>query len=911
MTTTRGVGVLLGLFVAVSFAPAQVKYPPLPEKVDVRLRYRIRADREERVRQFRTLEANLKRLGFDRKRQAEDDLDILDPTAERFEGSIPSKNVFALLDDPRVKTVLFQPTDFKAPDDPTQPVSLRIRIATGYLSADQQRLHGQVVAQLIRLGFREAIGYDTAGYTLVRGDLPFTNLFRLLKDLRDEPAGWFAVDTPAAELPTPLRGTVPIRAVEVLAGADLNFLPLQPLPPDREKFTPGVRAVLDDTAAAAKPLRVEIVTEQPPDVLAIDLVRARLRSSYSRQVLNPATQQSELYFATLEGVVGNVLTIDFPLATDVVAFATEPGVVYVRLPRAAVETVGPLAVSPAAVSSAAEVLAATRVGALHALGYRGRGTKIVVIGTEFPGLGRWLGVRYLGTDPTAAVAYIDLTAEFSRDLLPAPPAASGGSGTAAARAAHLAAPDASLVLVRVDPAAFHQVFTVGRYARGEVGYSTAIQSRVAELAVRTEELRRQNAAAVAEYRAAFANLNDDDRSRQRRLDAVKALDALLAAETALTGASARLTALQNSLRALAGCSVLVNTLVWEDGFPLDGLSELNRLIDLGFASDAVTSVRTRSATRPRPAPRPLWVQASSPSAGSVWGGSYVDADGNGAMEFASGSVPARPDEWTRELNFLATRAADGTVSPALTAATKIRLTVQWRETHDPTAYGGADAIFPLTIRVFKQLDPEGKTRASDELREVARPVGGPYRLVSTPTYAVYEQIVEFAVPEDGRYCVRVEGRSVFDPRLPALRRATELQPRLFAEFVGAGSEVGRPVFASFAPRTAGVGIPGDAKAAITVGATDAPLGTATTGLTGGGPGVELLTKPDLLADGRVGDDKTGGSGVAAGFAGGALAALVGSGAPTAEIIRATGLRIGGPVAIPEWWLRAVRPLPAR
>ena len=41
----------------------------------------------------------------------------------------------------------------------------------------------------------------------------------------------------------------------------------------------------------------------------------------------------------------------------------------------------------------------------------------------------------------------------------------------------------------------------------------------------------------------------------------------------------------------------------------------------------------------------------------------------------------------------------------------MRLTVQWRETHDPTAYGGQDAIFPLTLRVFRQLDPEGKVRA--------------------------------------------------------------------------------------------------------------------------------------------------------------------------------------------------------
>ena len=48
-------------------------------------------------------------------------------------------------------------------------------------------------------------------------------------------------------------------------------------------------------------------------------------------------------------------------------------------------------------------------------------------------------------------------------------------------------------------------------------------------------------------------------------------------------------------------------------------------------------------------------------------------------------------------------------------------------------------------------------------------------------------------------------------------------------------------------------------------------------------------------------------GVAAGFAGGVLAALVGSGAPPAGVIPATGLRRGGPIMVPEGWLRVVPP----
>jgi hypothetical protein len=184
-------------------------------------------------------------------------------------------------------------------------------------------------------------------------------------------------------------------------------------------------------------------------------------------------------------------------------------------------------------------------------------------------------------------------------------------------------------------------------------------------------------------------------------------------------------------------------------------------------------------------------------------------------------------------------------------------------------------------------------RASDELKEVARPVGGPYRLVAEPTYGIYEQVVEFAVPEDGRYAILLEGQELYDARLPALRRHVQVNPRVLAEFVGAP---GRPVFASFAPPAGGVGVPADSRSAVTVAAAGAPQ------LRGAGPGVALLVKPDLFADGSVGGSVRGNA-VAAGFAGGGLAAMVGSGAPPSDLLRAVGLTPGAPFVVPEGWLR--------
>ena len=76
---------------------SRVKEPARTEKVDVQIRYRIRADRDERVRQFRGLEKHLAALGFEDSRKEDPDLDleILDPNAERFTGTIASAKVLS------------------------------------------------------------------------------------------------------------------------------------------------------------------------------------------------------------------------------------------------------------------------------------------------------------------------------------------------------------------------------------------------------------------------------------------------------------------------------------------------------------------------------------------------------------------------------------------------------------------------------------------------------------------------------------------------------------------------------------------------------------------------------------------------------------------------------------------------
>src|SRR5262245_59869817 len=175
MSPARSILAVLAVLTGTAVAPAQVKEPPRPDKLDVQIRYRIRADRDERIRQFRALEKHLTALGFDdaRKNDPDRELDALDPAAERMVGTIPSANLFRILEDPRVLNILFAPAGHKYPDSGDKPVAVRVVIRDGLLAREQQALHGQVLALLESLGFQEALGYDTRGYTQIKGVIPY------------------------------------------------------------------------------------------------------------------------------------------------------------------------------------------------------------------------------------------------------------------------------------------------------------------------------------------------------------------------------------------------------------------------------------------------------------------------------------------------------------------------------------------------------------------------------------------------------------------------------------------------------------------------------------------------------------------------------------------------------------------
>jgi hypothetical protein len=363
-------------------------------------------------------------------------------------------------------------------------------------------------------------------------------------------------------------------------------------------------------------------------------------------------------------------------------------------------------------------------------------------------------------------------------------------------------------------------------------------------------------------------------------------------------------------------------LVWGSGHALDGASELSRYFDERFT---VPTSRVKSFKAKTPG-GVLWVQAAGDTRGQTWAGLFRDEDGNGVLEFAPFSQPLRKDRWTPELNFLAWQPFAGAAAAELPEKTRVRISIQWREPHDPDLTNEADdpyrePLANLGLVVVKQRDPSGTKLATDDLDVVARSTAPAVRLRREPASATYEQLVEFDIISGGRFALRVEGRipdttrPASSPTLPVQRRGYEVRPRIIVEVLDPASQAkGRVIFADYDgtaewPKASlnspanfgGVGMPADARNVLTVGATS-PASAV-----GAGPGRELMTKPDVLGPASMdlgATRKTGGTAIAAAFDAGVAACLVGMNVPpqAKAFHQVLGLAPGDVLRVPAEWV---------
>ncbi len=837
--------------------------PPPPARYRVLLEYRLAPISKVRIEQFFELLRDLKAVGFQKDPGPENEVE--DTSFTRMTGTIAPANARRLLSVHRVRRVLLYPEDFKTPADPNTPVKVSLEMPTGLLPPQQQVLANQVRPFLDREGFREAVGYDHRGQTRIVGTIPAGRLENLLTDLRERPL--------KEPLPEILRSLPwPIRLVVVMAEPEgvepeKTFLPPPPPPPDKRyllKISPDLRALPQlrggGEKAASGPIRVEVIVAAAPTE---EGQRAVLR------LLRGAVPEARVEYQL--GALAALLVRPERVAD----LAQLPEVTTVRLPQSAAT---PLLQGSERPDSNLRSLRAWQVDRLHQLGGRGKGVRAAVLAEDFRGY-----QRFIGKGLPAGTQRIDLTAERQPTLEPEPTPGDPqevGAGTYQALALALVAPEVELVLVRVAPSAPYQIAEVLGYLDGRGLPSPALERRAGELQQDLEGLRLRREELLEERREILNNFNQDEAAVKRREAYLRAEADLKAQEAAVQQRQGRYYRLLEGLQSLKGVRVVSCGLTWGEGYPADGVGALSALLN------------------DRPCRSSLWVQAAGDTRGQAWAGLFLDADGNGIMEFADPQRPLRPQRWTAELNFLAWQPHGGAQTLDIPAKANVRLSLQWREAHDPVLLRiGEDAyrapLANLGLMVLRQRDPSGRKLPSDAMEVVNASNPVPYRLPqrldNRPNSSVYEQVLEFTAEKAGRYAVRVDGRlhPSFLPAgaatLPAADRFWELRPRLFVEVTdGASRSRGRPVWLDYATAEGEIGMPADANGVLSVGAADPEGHTRPFSPRGPAWGLGLLAKPELLPpDGLAlgdGERPATGTAVAAGFAAGVAACNLSLGA---------------------------------
>jgi hypothetical protein len=863
--------------------------PPPPAYYQAEVRYRIPSAREQHVALFRDLVAHLERAGFQFLPPLAELPPTLpaDPTQDVLTGRVPAARVPQLTAHPAVASVLLLPPDYRLPDNPEQLVPVQLELRAGYPTAQQRQVRQQVLVLLQHFGFREAIGYDSRGrsglpYTRLRGALPASQLRVPFYDLRYQPNGWFGPRL--QEPPEPLRRKHPVLWTEVLPSLAVPTVPQ--LPPERsapeEKIREDLWQRLQERQGQKEFLRVEIILQTaPPAELPWE------------KLLHQAAP--DLF---LEGRLGQVVTARLP-AEQVRALARLPLVSALRLPEDPQESV---AAEAAAVGDNQQFLEQTGLAAWHRRHFRGQKVRIALLDSDFRGAAAWVQAGKL----PARTQLLDLTRLRQPQLEPEPYPTEGppvGHGTCCARAVALAAPEAELILIRLDPQAPYLLREVLDWIRGQEVSSAYLRQRANELYAEATLVRRQWEEVLRERKKVLEDFTDE-REYQLRYGFLGPVRAWLfsrhewhqqrlaearAAEAAYLARQRRFDQLLEQLRGLRGTPLVVCPWVWQVGWALGQRSPLTEELDALLRPAALLRAATTHPHSLRTPFVPLWLNAAGNTAGQVLSGWLPDPTGDGPLALLPASAPLPAGLWTRTLAFLAWQPYQGEKSAELPAGLRLRLALQWTEAHDPAYFarpGEPDPYLePLAqprLTVLRQRDPAGQQAPADDLLAVAQTAGRPQRLDNAPDSATYELTLEFQVPVAGRYAVQVEqppaeqwvllpvegGRAYRLQRLvapardgirpleaatlPAIEKKWLFTPRLLVMARGgAAALLGRPVWRDAATAQGTVGVPAEGRYVVAVGAVD-PAGRPEPYSAPGPPqGLGLFPTPRLLAPDRL------------------------------------------------------------
>jgi len=906
-------------------AHAQVPGPPPPAKYRAAVRYRILAARDIHVAQYDAMIKHLEGLDFEFNPPLEDlpETNREDRSVNQLTGVVPSAKALLMLQNPSVASIMLIPQDFKLPPE---EVHVRLQLNETVGAASQFELYQQVRVFLTEVfGFREAFGYDHHGFgkkpfTRIVGSIPTPLLSILLRDLRTQPANWFGPVIPTEEYPAPLRNSNPILVTEVLP--DPNPLYEYLLPPARgaaylEKISEDLWGTVLRKDMQKEIVRVQLILVGSPSP----------NSKETRAMLATAAPSF-----VIDGWFGPVVT-GAVYVEEVPRLSAIPQVSALRRVRQLDMRVDPK--SKTAAGDNQKALDLSGLTGLHERGFRGKGVRLAIVDTDFRGWDKLVAAKKLPKN----TRYVDLAGVTDDDLtspIPGPPDQLG-HGAHCALAAALAAPDAELILLRIEGVDPYEMAEVARYFRGNylseplsrrqdelIGQRRTLLHR-RELLLKERAILLKDSTDETELKMNFGFLGpvygwifSDRYLHYQNLAYQESLERELGRQSAVF--MQQLLKLEKlkapSPRTL---TVVASALNWQDRYPVGSASPLSKWFHLQEREQM------------------FWFQAAGNTRGQAWTGNFRDADANGIMEFAPPETPLKKGHWTREINYLDWQPSDAKSMPMLPLRARVRISLQWREPHDKDYYFRPDEkdyylppLADLQLHVIRQRDPDLKILPADAFELVSRSRRLPVRLEHQKTHSIYEHSVEFTADKRSRYAVRIEKqlnkrwsliedpfekrpafgleknlvptglRPLGVPTLPEVERNWELRVRLFVDVLDESRQVGRVLFSDYTSEEGSMGLPADSLGVYTVGAADfkgKPLAISSPGppafqeLGGNDPDLFAYADLRLVTEGR---GSAQGSSVAASFAAGWAASLL-SACPSPELLHATIRKQSGKV----------------
>lgn len=727
-------------------------------RYQVRMRYKIDADLQQRFAFYKEMLGRLQSVGFQpapgRPRE--------ELYGDTLAGELPANGISTLRLERFLRTAILVPTGYALPTDVEKTVLVRCDLSiTG---PDRQReLFNLARQQLKGLGLIENEGYDHQRHTQILGRLPVPALDVLLKDTAEVPIPTILKNTTIKSNKAPLVRLAVVIAEPAMPQSDVA----QPA------SAPAGKEYLDKISPDLKTMLAKIPEADLNKFMRVELV---LRDNQLRDALRTSLQNSEAMFIT-EGSFGPIVTgLCAPSKLTVLAQAEE--VSTVRLPQP------PQPFSQSQLSGIQFIPLGRELGkspTITPVAFQPPAPRrLIVIGDDFQGY-----QESIGSGLPKNTRLVDLTAELTSNFEPLPSIDGQAKGMSTSLAIQFLRnhPQDEVILVRINSTSPYQLQYLGESLLGRPWMTPAFQTRKDEWNEAGSRIESEKLELRVKRRRLGEDFNLDETTKARREEYRKQQNALDIRDKEHYKHGLRISEFSQELQKLKGTGTLCLALQWNPGYAdLPGSAPHIRFL----SSEALRAAN--------------WYQAVAQRPGQVWTGLFRDADRDDVMEFTINPQVNRPD-----LAFLGWKryGVDANIQQQLPENTVVEVILNWFEVH-PQPQGETDLYRKphdqLHLSILKQRDPSGKTLPADAFEVVGRTAFLPDRVENGTRGSHYQSIVRFTVPAGGgRYALRVRGSSLRNTANNQNTEQSEIHPKITLSVVDpAHRALGRVVYESLA-----------------------------------------------------------------------------------------------------------------